>query len=172
MTAETLSPPVATGWLALPECWTALLHAWDELDNDGAGVWGKRLMKLMAADEAHAWCHTAKSGAAIERSELFRGEHGMSLVVRRWAAREHTAIHDHGEAPGAEIVLAGALVVHPYRHIEGRLIARDPHVVLAGCVELLDASLIHSVENLLTQPTLSMNLYGPASRSRRLYPLG
>jgi predicted metal-dependent enzyme (double-stranded beta helix superfamily) len=143
----------------------ALLAAWDAAAVGAADDWGQRLDALLASAEAEAWWTEALAGESGTRTVLFEGTQGVRLIGRRWAAGESTALHDHGGAAGAEVVLDGALTLYPYRRGADGVLQREGMTLLVpGTVQPLEAAILHRAHNPLPAPSVSLHLYGPAVR--------
>jgi hypothetical protein len=170
-TPPTISPD---GWPPLPEAWYILLTQWAQVGPpSGERAWVERLEALLAAPAARGWIRTAEQGAAGVRTELFQGAQGVRLVGRRWAGGEHTPVHDHGGAAGAEVVVKGALQMRTYRWADDRLQEADATLAMTHTIVSLAPNLIHEAANLLVnQVSVSLHLYGPAVRPPRVYLVG
>ena len=90
---------------------------------------------------------------------------GAEIWLITWPGGTGTGWHDHGSASGAFAVLSGRLTEYTWTGVAtARSLSR-------GVVRQFDASHIHDVVNLGTEPAVSLHAYAPSLAAMTRYEL-
>lgn len=142
----------------------------------------QEILAMASAGQMASVVRTAqqRSGWLLERSPEPRGNEPYGrlplhrdprgeLMLAGWRAHERCAPHDHGDALGVVIVLAGRFTETRYRKCGGALARSGQTTVEQGGALQVRAGLIHDMR--CDAPGATLHVYLPAIDRMRVYDL-
>ncbi len=109
---------------------------------------------------------TANPGDPYGRLPLHRDRRG-EVMLAGWETAQQCAPHDHGDARGLVIVVAGAFTETRYRHVDGGLHASGRSTAMVGSALPVSHGLIHDMRCDAAGATL--HVYLPSIDRMRVY---
>lgn len=109
---------------------------------------------------------TARTGEPYGRLPLHHDARG-EIMLAGWQQDQQCAPHDHGDARGLVIVVAGTFVETRYRQVDARLAPIGRSTVKAGSALPISHSLIHDMR--CDQSGATLHVYLPAIDRMRVY---
>lgn len=138
----------------------ALAAGRDAFDAWFAGAWPLDIFRPLALPAPEA------SGTPYSRNVLACGPAGEAMLAT-WGQGSKSAIHDHGGANGAVIILDGHFVETHFQLREGRLKTGKSLQYQPGMVARVTGKSIHDMQ--APQGGLTLHLYAPEPLPVRLY---